>query len=200
MATTQTEPTVEEAITELYRDAPPVGKTAVQRLLADMKARGTLGKKPDVASATAGRIGSRLGKVSELTVLAPLAPGGAKRLRGFLELLSGGFDLSEAIGTLHDMRFAFVGDTQLIFATTYDGDWDPYINDFATKMPDVLDVIFSACENWPGIRDPRIKDWIVKFQIPAAGWYVANPNLTVAETRRLERIGKALDEFLDKIG
>jgi hypothetical protein len=28
---------------------------------------------------------------------------------------------------------------------------------------------------------------------------VANPDLTVAETRRLKRFGKALEEFLDKI-
>ena len=45
-----------------------------------------------------------------------------------------------------------------------------------------------------------MKDWIVKHQIAAEAWYVANPNLTVAETRRLERVGKAVEEFLDKIG
>jgi hypothetical protein len=44
-----------------------------------------------------------------------------------------------------------------------------------------------------------VKDWIVKHQISADGWYVANPNLSVAEARRLQRIGKALEEFLDKI-
>jgi hypothetical protein len=44
-----------------------------------------------------------------------------------------------------------------------------------------------------------VKDWIVKHQISADAWYVANPNLSVVETRRLERVGKALDEFLDKI-
>jgi hypothetical protein len=40
----------------------------------------------------------------------------------------------------------------------------------------------------------------VNHQITADFWYVANPNLTVAETRRLERVGKALNEFLDKVG
>ena len=44
-----------------------------------------------------------------------------------------------------------------------------------------------------------MKDWLVKHQITADAWYVANPNLTVAETRRLERVGKAVDEFLDKL-
>jgi hypothetical protein len=35
--------------------------------------------------------------------------------------------------------------------------------------------------------------------VTADGWYVAN-DLTVAETRRLKRIGKAVDELLDRIG
>jgi hypothetical protein len=201
MAATETAPAnLEEAITELFSDAPALAKTAVQNLVKDMKARGELGKQPEAEPTTAGRIGSRLGKVSELTILAPLVPNGAKRIRGFIELMHGDFSTSDKIGTLHDMRFVFVDDDKkLIFATTYDGEWDPYIDDFATKMPDALDVIFSACEGWPGIRDPKIKDWIVKFQIPAAGWYVANPDLTVADTRRLAKVGKALDEFLDKI-
>jgi hypothetical protein len=29
---------------------------------------------------------------------------------------------------------------------------------------------------------------------------VANPDLTLAETRRLKQVGKAVDEFLDKVG
>jgi hypothetical protein len=44
-----------------------------------------------------------------------------------------------------------------------------------------------------------VKDWIVKHQIPAEGWFVAHPDLTVAETERVKRVGKAVDEFLDKI-
>jgi hypothetical protein len=39
----------------------------------------------------------------------------------------------------------------------------------------------------------------VSHQITADFWYVANPNLTVVETRRLQRIGNAMEEFLDKI-
>jgi hypothetical protein len=68
-----------------------------------------------------------------------------------------------------------------------------------TKIPDFLDVIDSAWEGWPGIRSPQAKDYLVKHQITAAGWYVANPELTVAEITRLKRIGKAVDELLDQI-
>jgi hypothetical protein len=62
-----------------------------------------------------------------------------------------------------------------------------------------MDVIFSAFEGWPGIRSPKVKDWIVKHQIPAEGWYVAHPDLTVRDILRQQRVSKAVDEFLDKI-
>jgi hypothetical protein len=101
---------------------------------------------------------------------------------------------------LHDMRFVFLdNDTRMLFATAYDGDWDAYIDDFATKIPDFLDIIDSAWEGWPEIRSPEAKDYLAKYQITAEGWYVAN-DLTVAETRQLTRIGQAVDQFLDTIG
>ena len=69
-----------------------------------------------------------------------------------------------------------------------------------TKIPDYLDIIDSAWEGWPGIRSPEAKDYLAKHQVTAEGWYVGNPDLTVVETRRLKRIGQAVDEFLDKVG
>ena len=89
---------------------------------------------------------------------------------------------------------------ELLFATAFDGDWDAYIDDFVAKIPDYLDIIDSAWDGWPGIRSPGAKDYLAKHQITAEGWYVAYPDLTVAEIHRLKRIGKAVDEFLDKIG
>jgi hypothetical protein len=99
------------------------------------------------------------------------------------------------------MRFVFLdNDTKLLFATAYDGDWDPYIDDFATKIPDALDLLFCDAVGWPGIRSPKVKDYLVDHQIAAEGWYVAHPDATVAETARLKHVGKAVDEFLDKVG
>jgi hypothetical protein len=184
---------------ELYADAPEMARVALENALPTLKSLAMEAQASQTESA--GRIGIRLGSVSELTVIAPFAPGGAQRLRTLLRLLNGNFSAGDRVGTVHDMRFVFLdNDTKFLFATAYDGAWDPYIDDFATKIPDEMDVIFTAFEGWPGIHSPKVKDWIVKHQIPAEGWYVANPNLTVAETRKLERVGKALDEFLDKIG
>jgi hypothetical protein len=197
------DPVIEQKIQqlrELYADAPEMGRVAAEHLLSDLQSE-VAARTEAARTESAGRIGVRQGKVSELTVIAPFAEGGAKRLRSLLQLLEGNFQGADKVGTVHDMRFVFLdNDTKLLFATAYDGDWDPYIDDFATKIPDYMDLLFSNFEGWPGIHSPLVKDFIVKYQIPADAWYVANPNLTVAETRRLERVGKAVDEFLDKIG
>jgi hypothetical protein len=197
-----TEPTVEEKIQKLralFADAPELGKKALENALHELKSQASA-LPPAVESA--GRTGARLGKVSELTIIVPLAPGGAQRLRAFLKVLRGNLSQgADKVGTLHTMRFVFFdNDTRLLFATAYDGDWDTYIDDFVAKIPDYLDIIDSAWDGWPGIRDPGAKDYLAKHQITAEGWYVAYPDLTVAEINRLKRVGQAVDEFLNKVG
>jgi hypothetical protein len=187
-----------QKLRDVFADAPQMAKTAlenrVQGLASHMSA-------PRSRMESAGRTGSRQGTVSELTLMLTFAPGGARRLRALLQAQNGNFDDADRVGTVHDMRFVFLdNDTKLVFATAYDGEWDPYIDDFATKIPDIMDIAFSAFEGWPGIHSPEVKDWIAKHQVTAEGWFVANPNLTVAETRRLGKVGKAVDELLDKLG
>ena len=161
-----------QKVKELYADAPELGRVALEKGLPDLTR--------ELAAATgtqsAGRIGARQGRVSELTGILPFAKGGAKRLRGLLQLLEGNFQGADAVGTVHDMRFVFLdNDTKLLFATAYDGEWDAYIDDFATKIPNALDLLFCDAVGWPGIRSPKIKDWIVEHQISADAWYVAIP-------------------------
>jgi hypothetical protein len=182
---------------ELFADAPEVSRKALENVLEELKSQVAEAPPPPIESA--GRAGSRLGKVSELTIIFPLRPGGAQLLRTFLRLLGGNLNGADKVGTVHDMRFVFLdNDTKLLFATAYDGEWDAYIDDFATRIPDYLDILNAAFEGWPGIRSPEAKDYLAKYQVTAEGWFVAN-DLTVAETRRLKRIGEAVDEFLDKI-
>ena len=185
---------------ELFADAPELGKKALEYVLRELTSDASETPPPPVVSA--GRVGSRLGDVSELTMIVPLAPGGAKRLRAFLRLLRGNLKRGgDLVGTLHNMRFVFFDDdTRMLFATTFDGDWDAYIDDFIAKIPDYLDILASAWEGWPGIRSPEAKDFLAKYQVTAEGWYVGHPDLTVAETRRLKQVGAAVDEFLDKVG
>jgi hypothetical protein len=186
-----------QQLRELYADAPELSRRALENVLGELTEQVSQTPPPPVESA--GRAGIRLGKVSELTLIIPLAPGGAQRLRAFLRLLGGNLNGADKVGTVHDMRFVFLdNDTKLLFATAYDGDWDAYIDDFATRIPDYLDILNAGWEGWPGIRSPEAKNYLAKHQVTAEGWFVAN-DLTVAETRRLKRIGEAVDEFLDKI-
>jgi hypothetical protein len=195
-------PTGEEKLQqlrELFADAPELGKKALENVLRELTSQVS---EPPPPIESAGRVGARLGKRSELTIIVPLASGGAKRLRTFLQLLGGNLSPGATrVGTLHDMRFVFFdNDTRMLFATSFDGDWDTYIDDFIALIPDYLDIIDSAWEGWPGIRSPGAKDYLVKHQITAEGWFVAEPDLSLAELQRQKRVSDAVDELLDKIG
>ena len=121
-----------EQLRALFADAPELGKKALENALREIKSQ--VSETPPPAIESAGRVGARLGKVSELTIIVPLAPGGAKRLRAFLRLLGGNLNKGDKVGTLHDMRFVFFdNDTRMIFATSFDGDWDAYIDDFVNE-------------------------------------------------------------------
>ena len=83
---------------DLFADAPEIGKKALENAIHELRSQ-TSDLPPPVESA--GRVGARLGKVSELTIIVPLAPGGAKRLRAFLRLLRGNLSQgADKVGTL----------------------------------------------------------------------------------------------------
>lgn len=183
---------IRRRIDAVAHDAPQLAKIALEAMVRKHN--------PDLkgSARSAGRAGKQSGNVSELTAIAPLKPGGADRLRRIFDLTNGNMDGAQRVSTLHDMRFVFFdNDTRILFATTYDGDWDSYINDFATKIPELMDLLFANVEGWPGIASPQVKDFIASHQIDAAGWFVANPQVTVVDTRRYQRMEKALDAFFD---
>ncbi|MYM28025.1 hypothetical protein GTP58_06795 [Duganella sp. CY15W] len=185
---------IRRKIDAVAHDAPHLAKIALEALVRKHN--------PDLkgSASSAGRAGKQSGNVSELTAIAPLKPGGAERLRRIFDLTNGNMDGAQRVSTLHDMRFVFFdNDTRILFATTYDGDWDSYINDFATKIPELMDLLFANIEGWPGIDSPAVKDFIAGHQIDAAGWFVANPQVTVVDTRRFQRMDKALNAFLDQM-
>ena len=147
------------------------------------------------------RPGRSLGQAQELTVIARLKPGGAERLR---KLFGEGFTgdrqhITDRMGTVHDLRFViFDNDTRMLFASTFDGDWDAYIDDFASKVPEEIDLLFHEVEDYPGIHDPRIKDFIVRSQVTASAFYSAYPEATVRDIWKALKAKKALNELLDE--
>lgn len=53
------------------------------------------------------------------------------------------------IGTVHFGRFAFLGNDQLGVITTYDGEFDVYINEFIDNIGDVFNTLLAHVENAP---------------------------------------------------
>jgi hypothetical protein len=108
--------------------------------------------------------------------------------------------LVDRLGTVHDLRFViFDQDSRLLFASTFDGDWDQYINDFASTIPDQLEYIFGEVQDFPGIRSPEIKEWILRYQIPAQYFYSAYPNASVKDVWKALKIESGLDVVLDEL-
>jgi hypothetical protein len=147
-----------------------------------------------------GRPGLKSGRSNEFTLILPLKPGGAERMRKKFEAVKDQEQSNaDRIGTLHDMRFViFDNDTRLLFASTFDGDWDVYINDFATIIPDQIDFDFEEVEGYPGIHSPDIKDFIVKHQVSATSFYSAYPNATVRDVWKALKIKDHFNALLDE--
>lgn len=147
------------------------------------------------------RPGLKAGRSSEFTIISALKPGGAERMR---KLMPDGFTGQRAkntdrIGTVHDLRFViFDNDTRVIFASTFDGDWDPYLDDFANIIPDEIDLLFHELEGYPGIHSPNFKDWIVKNQVTAMAFYSAYPNASVKDMWKALKIKDSLNNLLDE--
>src|SRR5262245_6204539 len=147
------------------------------------------------------RPGLKAGRTNEFTLIMPLKPGGAERMREKMGNIYKARAQSEAdrIGTLHDMRFViFDNDTRLLFASTFDGDWDAYINDFATIAPDQIDLQFGEVEGYPGVRSSDIKDFVAKHQVTATSFYSAYPNASVRDVWKALKIKDAFNNLLDE--
>jgi hypothetical protein len=149
------------------------------------------------------RPGTKAGQSNEFTLICALKPGGAERMR---KLLADGFTgerqkNTDRIATVHDLRFViFDNDTRVIFASTFDGTWESYIDDFATILPDEIDLLFHECAGYPGIHAPNIKDWIASQQVTAVGFYSAYPDASVRDVWKALKTKKAFDVLLDAAG
>ena len=137
-------------------------------------------------------------------VSLPFAPGGAQRLRAMLRLLERQLQRQrKKVGTLHDMRFVFVdNDTKFLFATAYRRRVGPLhrgLRDEDSRTRWTSSSLRSKVSQ--GFITRTVKDWIVKHQIPAEG-LVRHPSGSDRRRRprRLKRVGKAVEEFLDKVG
>ena len=107
-------------------------------------------------------------------------------------------DYDVPIAVIHEARFVlFDDDTRLLFATSFDGPWDSYMVDFASKPLRLFDAIFRHVEGYGGLPDlAAVKRFISEAQLTAAG-YSRNYGGTVKEIRKALRVNAAFQRVLD---
>ncbi|XVU29996.1 hypothetical protein ACQPZJ_23750 [Actinoplanes sp. CA-054009] len=149
------------------------------------------------------RPGLRVGPTSEFTLFFDVRPGHGPALRQALRELQeapgyrpGDYDLPIAI--IHEARFVpFDDDTRLLFATSFDGPWDAYMDDFAAKPLRLFDAIFRHVEGYEGLPDlESVKKFVLGAQVSAGG-YARNYGGTVKQIRKAERVNEAFQRVLD---
>jgi hypothetical protein len=153
----------------------------------------------------ASRPGVSVGSTSEFTLFFRVKPGHGGTLREALVKLQDapGYkpgDYKMAIGSIHEARFVpFDDDTRLLFATSFDGPWDAYMDDFLTSGPTLalFDAIFQHVEGYDGLPDlAALHALILGAQKTAAG-YARNYPGTVKEIRKALRVNDAFQAVLD---
>src|SRR5213593_4263509 len=151
------------------------------------------------------RPGVSVGPTSEFSLFFHVTPGHGDALRQALRSLQDhpGYrpgDYNVAVATIHEARFVlFDDDTRLLFATSFDGTWDAYMEDFFTSGPtlELFDVIFRHAEGYEGLPDlAALKTFIHDAQETAAA-YARNYGGTVKEIRKAQRVNNAFQKVLD---
>jgi hypothetical protein len=151
----------------------------------------------------AARPGITVGPTSEFSLFFHVRPGQEPEIREAVTALqaSPGYrpgDYALPIAVIHEARFVlFDDDTRLLFATSFDGRWDAYMEDFAAKPLKLFDSIFRHVEGYEGLPDlAAVKRFILSAQ-QSAGGYSRNYGGTVKEIRKAQRVNGAFERVLD---
>ncbi len=90
------------------------------------------------------------------------------------------------LGTVHFARFAFLGNDQLAVITTYDGDFEVYINEFIDEIGDVFNALMAYVVDAPPLPVQTYRqeflDYIRAVDRGCVGtFYSAYPERTVLD-------------------
>ena len=95
------------------------------------------------------------------------------------------------VATVHFARFVFLeNNTKLAIITTFDGDFDTYINDFIEQIADIFNALLAHMQDAPPLPVTTYRqefaDYIRKNDAPAIQpFYSAYPKLTVLDIQAL---------------
>lgn len=144
--------------------------------------------------------GLRIGKRGELVMIGNVAPGGAALFRERLPQFQAEAAYWEArVGTVHDFRILlFDNDTRYLLLLTYDGDFKPYLTDIATQAHPWLDAVADGVlENYPGLANPAMSEWVRDRMHQAEFFYVSNPDVSVRDIIKMKQLRQAFSDMLD---
>jgi hypothetical protein len=106
------------------------------------------------------------------------------------------------VKTIHFARWVFLDDKRrVVFASSYDGSVESYMDDFIDKVAWGLNATFSNGVGYPktrwlffgGAKNERVfKDVLRRHQQPVQVWYSAYPNLTARNLNQNERLRAGL--------
>ena len=154
------------------------------------------------------RKGLKIGPVSELSVFLKVKPGREQAIRKVFHGKAAGAALEEAlhtVGSLHQARYVlFDNGTRLLIATTFDGDWDKYIDDFvAVGVLDAWDTFLIHCEGYPdegwrvSLTVEEAKEFLTANQVTAVDFWLDYPGVTAKEIKKALRDENVFQQVLD---
>ena len=145
-------------------------------------------------------LGKRIGVKGEISGIGRVAPGGAKLFRERLPQIQAEAGYWEGrVGTPHDFRVTLIdNDTRILFTIVYDGDFKPYVEDILREASPWLDMIFHGVwDGFKGTKDRKSVEELFGYTFEADFFYVANPDVTVKDVAKTQRLSKAFGEMLD---
>jgi len=151
------------------------------------------------------------GKVSELTMFYRVKPGHEKAIREAAQAFC--LDTTRASAAniaqigIHELRIVtFDNDTRMQWMTSFDTDWDPYIDDtidllttqlYGTVFQHTVEAPEGMAERALPNAYSAVKDLFNANRVNAAGFLTAFPNLTFRQQQKDERLRKAFEQVLD---
>jgi hypothetical protein len=146
-----------------------------------------------------------VGARTEFLVIGDVIPGHLDELREVLRQHMADPRTHEAIkeiGTLHEARFVLMDDgKRLMFCSSFDGDWDKYIDDVATTAIGLnFDESWNHVQGYPGVRSPEVKAWFTARAVKAGNFVAAYPEPTVKQVLHALAVEKAFQQVLDTPG
>jgi hypothetical protein len=144
--------------------------------------------------------GKRIGKKGEISGIGKVAPGGAKLFRERLpQILAEAGYWETQVGTVHDFRVTLIdNDTRILFTIVYDGDLKPYIEDIVRGAGPWLALIFLGV--WDGLKEvtvAAVEELLAASAFEADVFFVRNPDVTVRDVAKMQRVSRAVGELLD---